>query len=221
MASRLLVIDPSILHAEDAGVREVLEGWTGEARLLRPALAPGDGPRPGDPFACDGVVVMGSAASVHDDRPWLRDLAAWLAPLVGDGPPLPVLGICFGHQLVAQLAGGHVTFVRPDREPLRGVVTTTFSGGRLVPVGVLDVVASHREHVAAAPPGWTVTAARPEVPVDALEHPGRPGVTGPFHPEAREEFLARRGIAAGPDDAPWRGHGRAVLRAFKRLVASR
>ena len=69
MTRRLLVIDPSILHAEEEGVAEVLEGWPGDARVLHPALVPGDGPRPGEPFECDGVVVMGSAASVHDDRP--------------------------------------------------------------------------------------------------------------------------------------------------------
>ncbi len=220
MTHRLLVIDPSILHAEDAGVREVLEGWEGESRVLRPALVPGDGPRPGDAPACDGVVLMGSAASVHDDRPWLADLAAWLAPFLADGPAVPLLGICFGHQLVAHLAGGRVDFVTPDREPLRGVVRTAFAGSRLVPAASLEVVASHREHVAAAPPGWMVSAARPGVPVDALEHPLRPVFTVQFHPEAREEFLLRRGIAPGAPDAPWREHGRAVLRAFKRRVAN-
>jgi len=122
-ARRLWVIDPSTCHAEDQGVSEVVRGWEGSHRLFRPALRPGDGPGPETGHATDGVVLLGSAASVYDDHAWLASLAAWLRPLLEGRSAIPVLAVCFGHQLVAHLAGGRVGFVvqgTPGRLPGHG-----------------------------------------------------------------------------------------------------
>ena len=75
------VIDPSQNHPEDQGVAEILQDWSGESRLFRPALD-GDGPGPGDGYDVDAIVLMGSAASVDDDLPWLGPLRAWLRPIL-------------------------------------------------------------------------------------------------------------------------------------------
>ena len=75
------VIDPSQNHPEDQGVAEILQDWSGESRLFRPALD-GDGPGPGDGYDVDAIVLMGSAASVDDDLPWLGPLRAWLQPIL-------------------------------------------------------------------------------------------------------------------------------------------
>ena len=59
-----------------------------------------------------GIVMFGSAASVHDDMPWQRELNSWLLPKL---EYLPVLGLCYGHQLLAKLLpGGEVSRVWPD-----------------------------------------------------------------------------------------------------------
>lgn len=218
-APRLMVVDPSVVSAEDEGVARVVGDWPGTTTLLRPALVPGDGPRPRDPVAADGVVVLGSAASVHDPLPWLSDLAAWLEPLVTGAAGVPVLGICFGHQLVAHLAGAEVAYLHPDRRRLVGVVETVLEGGRLLPGRhTLRVVASHREVVVAAPAGFRVTARRPGVPVDGLEHESLPVFGVQFHPEARGEFAARRGFdPAGVDDRV-AADGDRLLAAFRRVV---
>ncbi|OPY91282.1 MAG: GMP synthase (glutamine-hydrolyzing) [Syntrophus sp. PtaU1.Bin208] len=72
----------------------------------------------GDPLpeveACRGVVVTGSHAMVTDRLPWSMALEAWVPPLIEAGTPF--LGICYGHQLLAQALGGTVGFHPEGKE---------------------------------------------------------------------------------------------------------
>ena len=65
-------------------------------------------PRRGDAFLppdqVAGVVLTGSPAMVTDRAPWSEATAQWLRELVCAGTP--VLGICYGHQLLAHALGG-------------------------------------------------------------------------------------------------------------------
>ncbi len=60
-----------------------------------------------DPSAISGVVVTGSPAMVTDREDWSEASAAWLAGIV-ETDAVPVLGICYGHQLLAHALGGEV-----------------------------------------------------------------------------------------------------------------
>jgi GMP synthase-like glutamine amidotransferase len=216
------VIDPSVLRAEEQGVREVCRGWNGEVRLFRPGLRPGDGPEPSTGYDTDAVVILGSAASVHDDRPWLGPLAAWVRPIVEGEVEVPLLGICFGHQLVGHLAGGVVRYLETDRRKRLGVETTRLAGSRLVPgEHELAVVVSHCEAVATLPPGFREVATRLEGAVEAMEHETRPVFGVQFHPEARDEFARAAGLDPSRIDERVRDCGRRVLDAFLALAAER
>lgn len=61
-----------------------------------------------------GIIVTGSPAMVTDPDPWIRDSEEYLRQAVVRD--LPVLGICFGHQLLAQALGGHVDYHPQGRE---------------------------------------------------------------------------------------------------------
>jgi GMP synthase (glutamine-hydrolysing) len=66
------------------------------------------------PRALQGVVISGSHAMVTEDCPWMRRLAEWLAEAVALS--VPVLGICFGHQMLARALGGVVDYHPRGRE---------------------------------------------------------------------------------------------------------
>jgi GMP synthase (glutamine-hydrolysing) len=70
---------------------------THDARQLQPPPAP-------DRLA--GVVITGSHSMVSDREEWSESLRPWLRLAVGTGTP--VLGICYGHQLLAHALGGEV-----------------------------------------------------------------------------------------------------------------
>ena len=217
----LVVVDPSILRPEHEGARRVAGDWPGEVRVLRPALDP-RARRLHD--ALDGaaaLVVLGSAVSVRDDHRWLRELAALLAPILRGERDLPLLGICFGHQLIAHLAGAPVEFLHPDRRKCLGVRRTVLTASRLLPGRRrLTVLASHREVVTAPPEGFAITGRRREAPVDILEHRGRPVFGVQFHPEAGDEFLHGVGLDPRAVSPRVRRDGERLLAAFRKLALS-
>ena len=53
-----------------------------------------------------GVVITGAAAMVSDRESWSENTGQWLKHVVEKG--IPVLGVCYGHQLLAQALGGKV-----------------------------------------------------------------------------------------------------------------
>jgi len=218
----LWVIDPSLNCREDEGIAEILRGWDGPSRIFRPALVPGDGPTPATGHAAAGIVLMGSAVSVEDDLPWLSALTQWMRPVVEGQPSVPLLAICFGHQLIAHVAGARVGLISSDGRKRVGVEETRSEGSRLVPGRqTLRVVVSHREEVKAVPERFVVTARRDPIAVDGLEHVSLPLFSYQFHPEAREEFAGHSGIDPAQIDDRLRADSRRVLDGFLNLVRER
>jgi GMP synthase-like glutamine amidotransferase len=217
---KLLVIDPSVAYPEAEGVKEVIGDWPGEVVVLQPSLKAGHGPKPGDAYDAAGIVVMGSRASVHDDHRWLHDLGLWLDPLLDGRVEVPVLGICFGHQLIAYRRGGKVGHVHESRDQVQGLEETTLDRCRLVPDrATMRVVVSHNEEVKTLPAEFRIVARRPGVAIDGMEHERRPIFSYQFHPEARGDFLRAHKIDPSELDDSAVAEMSRLLAAFRAIAA--
>ena len=101
-------------------------------------------------YEFDAVVVTGSRASVYEEEPWIADARDWVAGALDRG--LPALGICWGHQLLADVLGGTV---EPMGEYELGYRTVRHTGDDVfegVPE-TFTVFTTHSDAVTDLPPG--------------------------------------------------------------------
>ena len=134
-----------------------------------------------------GIILSGGPSSVFDEGSPHSDPAVLQMGI-------PVLGICYGLQLIAQQMGGKV---EPARQREYGRAQLEISDGsrllRTLP-SPLPVWCSHGDSIVELPPGFHQTG-RTETTVGAIENPERNIYAVQFHPEVRhtargDEILA-------------------------------
>jgi len=132
-----------------------------------------------------GVILSGGPSSVYAEDAYSID------PMIFE-LDVPVLGICYGHQVMAQTLGGTVASTGTSEF---GPAELSVVDGSLLfsdQPGTREVWMSHNDAVLHAPEGFTVTAATPEAPVAAMEDAER-GLYGvQFHPEVRHTRHGQR-----------------------------
>ena len=123
-----------------------------------------------------GIVLSGGPASVYEAG----------APTLDPGVfelGVPVLGICYGHQLMAQALGGEVE-ATGQREYGRTELHVTEPGVLLEDLAADEQVwMSHGDAVTRAPAGFRVTSRTDAIPIASMEDPERALFAVQFHPE--------------------------------------
>lgn len=178
------------------------------ARLLGPdfALRAYDvqsGELPPAPDAHPAFLITGSAAGVYEPLPWIAPLLGFLREAKGRSK---LVGICFGHQAMAEALGGRVEksergwgiglqdYELWDSAPWMGEA----------PPARIAVPVSHQDQVVIPPPGARVLAGNAFTPFGLLEF--EDSISMQFHPEFEPDYARaliehRRARVPAPDAA--------------------
>jgi GMP synthase-like glutamine amidotransferase len=177
------------------------------ARLLGPARSTvvhdvTAGALPASATACNAYVLTGSPAGIYENLPWIPGLIGFLQQARGWAK---LVGICFGHQAMAQAFGGQV-IKSPNGW---GMGLQRYHVRHRAPwmddAVEVRVPASHQDQVVACPPGARVTAINPFTPYAGLDYGD--AISFQFHSEFTPAFGTalveyRRGkYGAGADAA--------------------
>jgi GMP synthase (glutamine-hydrolysing) len=203
-----------------------------DARVVAPAEGE---PLPDASERFDGIVISGSAAMVTDAEPWSEATATWLLPRITRDEP--ILGVCYGHQLLAHALGGEVAHNPLGRQVGSVSVTLTALGcadpllGRLPETHIQQ--ASHSQSVLRPPRGAQVLGHTARDPFHVLRfaprvwgvqfHPEFDHVIVPYYITERREPIRSEGwdpdaLLDAVQPSP---HGRALLRRFVTLCRAR
>ena len=149
--------EPSVVvkHGDyDDWFRRILEGLGCEVSIA----AVFKGEELSDDFDGDAILLTGSPLSVCDQEPWMQRAGMWSLQQAERG--YPVLGVCFGHQLLGECLGARVA--ENPRGPEWGTIEVESSQDPLFEglPKTLIVQASHRDVLIDVPPGARVLMER-------------------------------------------------------------
>ena len=117
----------------------------------------------------DAVLLTGSRADSFSDEPWVVTLREQVARLLQDQHKL--LGVCFGHQLIAHCLGAPVQRAprgwRVGRQAYDWLGAPEHLGLAPGQAAQVALLASHQDQVLALPPGATLLATQADCPVAA------------------------------------------------------
>jgi GMP synthase-like glutamine amidotransferase len=161
------------------------------------------GQLPARPEACDAYLVTGSAAGVYDPEPWISPLLDFLRQAKGRAK---LVGVCFGHQAMAQAFGGQV--VKSEKGWCIGEAEYQVAAREpwMDSADPIRLPASHQDQVVELPPGAEVMAANAFAPFGALVWRDQPAISMQLHPEFEPAYAvalieARRGKVYADDQA--------------------
>ncbi len=157
---------------------------------------------PTNPSIYDAYVITGSPAGVYDPFSWIEPLKDFLR----SAKDQRMVGVCFGHQVMAEAFGGHV------EKSAKGwsIGLQRYEVDRAEPWmdgnSAIAIPASHQDQVVTQPPNTEVIASSRFTPFAALAWTDRPAMSVQFHPEfdpsyAKALIGARRESLPEPDAA--------------------
>ncbi len=143
---------------------------------------------------CDGWLITGSRHGAYEDHPWIPPLEAFIRDCYEHR--IPLVGICFGHQIVAQALGGKV-------EKFQGGWSVGRRTYEFEDMGELAINAWHQDQVVEKPAAARTIASNDFCAYAALVYDDRILSIQP-HPEFGPDFIdgliRTRGKGVVPDD---------------------
>ncbi|MEM9705553.1 MAG: gamma-glutamyl-gamma-aminobutyrate hydrolase family protein [Pseudomonadota bacterium] len=138
----------------------------------------------------DALLITGSPLAVYEDHDWIAASEELIRETAAASKP--IVGICFGHQLMAQAFGGRVA------KSTRGwgvgvhsydvVAAKPWMGDQ--PPEKIRCAVSHQDQVVKAPPGAQIVAGSDFCPNGALEYAQGRSLSFQMHPEFEHTFAA-------------------------------
>lgn len=132
-----------------------------------------------NPAAHGAYIITGSPAGVYDPLPWIAPLMEFIRAAKDKA----MVGVCFGHQVMAQALGGEV--IKSAKGWGAGLHRYQVVNPQPWTNGEdrVAIPASHQDQVVAQPPGSVVVAESDFTPFAALAWIDRPAISFQFHPE--------------------------------------
>jgi GMP synthase-like glutamine amidotransferase len=131
-------------------------------------------------------LITGSSAGVYDDLPWIEPLKQFLIAAKGKAR---LVGICFGHQIMAEAFGGRV--VKSDKGWGIGLQDYWVNGRADWTEGTsgIAVPVCHQDQVIEQPPNSTLIGGNDFCPIGILAYDDQPAMSVQFHPEFEPAFV--------------------------------
>lgn len=139
--------------------------------------------------AFDAIIITGSPAGVYEGHDWITPTEDFLRRAITAAKP--TVGICFGHQLLAQAFGGKVE--KSDRGWGVGIhqYELRSSAAWMDPMlSRVSCVVSHQDQVIVPPDGATIIGGCEFCPNGIIEYAQGPAISFQQHPEFSGEFAA-------------------------------
>ncbi|KAF3916629.1 hypothetical protein ABW20_dc0104270 [Dactylellina cionopaga] len=136
----------------------------------------------------DGVLISGSRYNAWDDEPWIVKLVEFTKECVSK--KVPVIGICFGHQIVGRALGSEVSRNEAGWEVAPTVLNLNETGKQIFGRDSITLHLMNRDIVRSCPPGMEILAYTHKTSVHSLYKPGEV-FTVQGHPEFRPEITGQ------------------------------
>lgn len=137
------------------------------------------------PDAFDAWLIPGSRHGVYDALPWIEPLKRFIRE-VAKLKRAPIVGVCFGHQIIAEALGGKVEKASIGFRIGMERYETTRDGA----AGSVTIPAFHQDQIVVQPPNSEVVARSEACAFAALRYTEAPIFSVQFHPEFSRAYLS-------------------------------